>query len=78
MSDREQLDLPGPKALTSIPSGIHWAATDEPEPDTDYQQEFDELDEMAVNHFLDTLAEVAMAVANRKLAQNHKGDQLTE
>ena len=55
----------GHEALTSIPEGIHCAATPE---DPNGQ---DELDEIAINHFLDTLAEVALAVANRKLAQNH-------
>ena len=76
MSDREQSDLPGPKALTSIPDGIHWAATDEPEPDTDYQQEFDELDQIAIDNFLDTLAEVAMDVANRRIARDQRETDL--
>ncbi len=62
----------GLKALTSIPEGIHCAATPED------PKENDELDEIAINHFLDTLAEVAMAVANRRLARNQKRDQLTE
>ena len=61
----------GHKALTSIPEGIHCAATPE---DLDEQ---DELDEIAINNFLDTLAQVALAVANRRLAQNHKGEPLT-
>ncbi len=60
------------KALTCIPEGIHCAATPED------LKEQDELDEIAIDHFLDTLAEVAMAVANRRLARNHKGEQLTE
>ncbi len=54
------------KALTSIPRRIHCAATDEPEPDTDYQKELDEND---INHFINTLAEMAMAVATRRLAK---------
>ena len=62
----------GLKALTSIPEGIHCAATQEDPKGND------ELDEIAINHFLDTLAEVAMAVANRRLARNQKGEQLTE
>ena len=62
----------GHKALTSIPEGIHCAATPE---DLNGQEE---LDEIAINHFLDTLAEVAVAVANRRLARNQKGEQLTE
>ena len=56
----------GHKALTSIPEGIHCAATPE---DLNGQ---DELDEIAIDHFLDTLAEVAVAVANRRLARNKK------
>ncbi len=62
----------GQNALTSIPEGIHCAATQEDPKGND------ELDDIAINHFLDTLKEVALAVANRKLAQNHKGEQLTE
>ncbi len=56
-----------PKALTNKPRRIHYAATDEPEPDTDYQKELDEID---INNFINTLAEVAMAVATRRLAKN--------
>ncbi len=55
----------GQKALTCIPRGIHCAATPED------PEENDELDEIAINHFLDTLAEVALAVATRRL--NRKG-----
>ncbi len=51
------------KALTNIPRRIHCAATDEPEPDTDYKQELGEID---IDNFLDTLAEVALAVARRR------------
>ncbi len=69
---RRQTKPNGHKALTSIPEGIHCAATPE---DLDGQ---DELDEIAINNFLDTLAEVAMAIANRRLDRNQKGEQLTE
>ena len=62
----------GHKALTSIHEGIHCAAT----PDTTEGE--GELDEIAIDHFLDTLAEVAIAVANRRSARNQKGEQLTE
>ena len=54
------------KALTIIPRRIHCAATDEPEPDTDYQKELDEND---INNFINTLAEMATAVATRRLAK---------
>ncbi len=47
------------KALTSIHTGIHCAAT----PDT--PEEPDELDQIAIDTFLDTLAEVALAVSQR-------------
>ena len=50
----------GQKALTSIHRGIHCAAT----PDTPEGK--DELDQIAINNFLDTLAEVALAVARRR------------
>ena len=56
----------GRKALTSIPRRIHCAATDEPEPDTDYQKEVDEID---INNFINILAEVTMAVATRRLTR---------
>ena len=46
-----------PTPLTSIPEGIHCAAT--------HLEDNDELDEIVINHFLDTLAEVALAVARR-------------
>ncbi len=69
---RRQLKSNGQKALTSIPEGIHCAATPED------PEENDELDEIAINHFLDTLAEVALAVANRRIARNPQGEQLTE
>ena len=51
----------GKNGLTPIPPGIHCPAT------TERVGGNDELDEIAVEHFLDTLAEVALAVASRKL-----------
>ncbi len=54
------------KALTSIPRRIHCAATEDPEADTDYQNEQDEIE---INNFINALAEVAMAVAARRLAK---------
>ncbi len=57
---RRQTKSNGQKALTSIPEGIHCAATPKD------LKEKDELDEIAINHFLDTLAEVALAVARRR------------
>ncbi len=49
-----------PTALTSIRRGIHCAAT------TDATDVEDELRENEIQHFLDTLAEVALAVARRR------------
>ena len=52
--------------LTGIPQGIHWRAT------TEGGEGNTELDDIAVNHFLDTLAQVALSIASRKL-QKGKG-----
>ena len=54
------------KALTCIHQRIHWAATDEPEPDENF---VGELDGIQINDFINTLAEVAMAVATRRLTR---------
>jgi hypothetical protein len=49
--------------LTPIPGSIHWAATSIPiEP---YVNERDEID---IDNFLDTLAQVALAIAARRSA----------
>ncbi len=56
----------GRKALTSIPRRIHCAATSAPEQDENF---VDELDEIDFAHFITTLAEVAMAVATRRLTR---------
>jgi hypothetical protein len=47
--------------LTPIPLRIHCPAT------TERIGGNDELDQIAIEHFLDTLAEVALAIASRKL-----------
>ncbi|MFQ6029038.1 MAG: hypothetical protein ACE5Q6_16280 [Dehalococcoidia bacterium] len=54
----------GPQyGLTPIPQRIHCAATNDPlEPDVNEQDEID------IDNFLDALAEVALAIASRKLA----------
>ena len=51
--------------MTSIGEPIHCATTPDP------TEEREELDEIDINHFITTLAEVAMAVATRRL--NRKG-----
>ena len=50
----------GVTGLTPIHQGIHYAAT----PDTD--DDANELDVIAVNNFVDTLAEVALEIARRR------------
>ncbi len=60
----------GRKALTSIPRRIHCGATEDPMPD---ENAVDVLDEIAINDFINTLAEVAMAVAARRLAKGNDG-----
>ncbi len=54
--------------LTPIPQPIHCAATD------DGGGVLDELDQLAVNHFLETLAQIALAVAARRT--NSDGGEL--
>jgi hypothetical protein len=49
------------KGLTCIPGSIHCGAT----PDT--TEAGNELDQIAISHFLDTLAEIAVAVARRRI-----------
>ena len=48
--------------LTSIPRRIHCAATDA----TGKHEKVNELDRITIDHFLDTLAEVALAIARRR------------
>ena len=52
----------GENGLTPIHGRIHCAAT----PDTHKDQLEYELDQIAIDHFLDTLAEVALAIARRR------------
>jgi len=54
-----------PEGLTPIHRGIHCGATPEGEPLT-------EVDIIAVETFLDTLADVAMAVASRGLQREDR------
>ena len=53
------------KGLTPIPQRIHWAATQDA-----IEGEYSEADNIVVDNFLNTLAEVALAVASRN-AQRH-------
>ncbi len=61
MPDRKKQRPTGEKALTSIGEPIHCATT------PDQSEEREELDEIDINNFINTLAEVAMAVATRRL-----------
>jgi hypothetical protein len=58
----------GNNGLTGIPQGIHWRAT------TESTEGSLELDQIAVNHFLDTLTQVALSIASRKLSKE-RGEQ---
>ena len=49
------------QALTPIHRRIHCGATH----DTTIDQNGNELDQIAIDHFLDTLSEVAMAIVRR-------------
>ncbi len=64
MPDRKKNKTTCPEALTSIGEPIHCAATEEPGLDGDSREELDELE---INNFIKTLAEVAIAVATRRL-----------
>ena len=67
---RNRKESGGENGLTPIPSRIHCPAT------TDWVGGRDELDEIAVEHFLDTLAKVALAVASRKLGKDQRGGEV--
>ncbi|HZA23069.1 MAG TPA: hypothetical protein VFA32_10775 [Dehalococcoidia bacterium] len=56
--------------MTPIPHRIHCPATTE-RVGGNY-----ELDEIAVEHFLDTLAQVALSIASRKQAKNRPGGEV--
>ena len=56
--------------LTCIPRSIHCVDTEAA------QNRFDEVDKIMVQEFLNTLAEVALAVASRTIDQNSGGDKL--
>ena len=50
--------------LTGIPQGIHCAATQ-----TSGGSSRHELDDIAIEHFLDTISEIAIAIAAREAEQ---------
>jgi hypothetical protein len=67
---RNRKESGGQNGLTPIPHRIHCLAT------TERVGGKDELHEIAVEHFLDTLAELALAVASRKLAKCQPGGEV--
>ena len=56
--------------LTCIQEPIHWPATQD-----SGGSELDELDQIAVEDFLDTLADVAIRVASRQAAGHEAQDE---
>ena len=56
--------------LTGIPHRIHWPATQD-----SGGSELDELDQIAVDSFLDTLAEIAIRVATRQSTEHMAQDE---
>ena len=69
----EKADNTPPNGLTPIHGRIHWPAT----PDTDEVNGHDELESIDIDNFLNTLAEVAAAVARREQQDNdHESDRI--
>jgi hypothetical protein len=58
--------------LTCIPPRIHCPAT------TERVGGWNEIDEIAIDNFLDTLAEVALAITSRKSAQDAGGGEVDQ
>lgn len=61
-SDKE---FPSEDGLTGIPHRIHWPATQDSR-----GSELDEIDRIAVENFLDTLADISIRVASRQAAEH--------
>ena len=60
MASRRSPESGDPKVLTRIPTRIHCGTT------ADHLDGDDELDRIAIDHFLDILAEIALAIARRR------------
>ena len=56
--------------LTGIQEPIHWPATQD-----SGGSELDELDRIAIENFLDTLADIAIRVATRKSSEHEAHDE---
>ncbi len=63
-------EFPSEDGLTGIPHRIHWPATQD-----SGGSELDEIDRIAVENFLDTLAEIAVRVATRQSAEHEARDE---
>ena len=63
------VDDPVENGLTGIPQGIHCTATED-----SGGSENDELDRIAIENFLDALAQVAISVAARRASKGQEGD----
>ena len=57
------VDTTPSNALTGIPQAIHWPATE-----ISGWSDIDELDRIDIDNLLDTLADVALAIATRETA----------
>ena len=55
--------------LTCIHASIHCPATQD-----QCEAEYDELDRIAIDKFLDTIAQIAISVATRRTAENQQED----
>ena len=77
MSDVEQIihepsdeEFSSKDGLTGIPHRIHWPATQD-----SGGSELDELDQIAIQDFLDTLADIAIRAATRQSAEHEAQDE---
>ena len=63
---RTPSEIAPPDALTSGPRRIHW-------PDTNPTEETGELDQLHIQNFLSTLADIALSETRRKLDRESDG-----
>ncbi len=63
-------EFPSENGLTGIPHRIHWPATQE-----SGGSELDELDQIAVEDFLDTLVDIAIRAATRQTSDHEVEDE---
>ena len=68
MASRRSPESGGPKALTRIPMRIHCGAT------PTEGNAASEAEQIMIDHFLETLTEVAMAVAQRQAEATDRGE----